>query len=271
MTRCGAAGFGVVYGLTVADVESLHGLLAARGHDVAVYHGQLDAEARERVESRLKANTVKAVVATSALGMGFDKPDLAFCLHLGSPGSPVDYYQQVGRAGRALDSAVVALLPGAKDEKLWQWFATSNVPKPEQARAVLRALAEHGEPVSVITLEADTGIRRTTVELLVKVLAVDGAVVRETGVGAHRSRLGLRPGGLRLAPRVAARGGRPHAGLHRLAQLPRHPPSPRARRRPRRRRAVREVLGVHGHAAARTALAPGRRERGRGRGLPARP
>ena len=174
-------GSGVVYGLTVADVESLHGLLAARGHDVAVYHGQLDAEARERVESRLKANTVKAVVATSALGMGFDKPDLAFCLHLGSPGSPVDYYQQVGRAGRALDSAVVALLPGAKDEKLWQWFATSNVPKPEQARAVLRALAEHGEPVSVITLEADTGIRRTTVELLVKVLAVDGAVVRETG------------------------------------------------------------------------------------------
>jgi superfamily II DNA helicase RecQ len=74
----------------------------------------------------LRRNALKAVVATSALGMGYDKPDLAFCIHVGSPASPVAYYQQVGRAGRALDEAVVTLLPGRGDERLWEWFATAS-------------------------------------------------------------------------------------------------------------------------------------------------
>ncbi len=71
--------------------------------------------------------------------MGYDKPDLAFCLHVGSPASPVDYYQQVGRAGRALDTAVVVLLPSESDGRLWEWFATASVPVPDEAAAVLRA------------------------------------------------------------------------------------------------------------------------------------
>ena len=79
-------------------------------------------------EDRLRRNEVKALVATSALGMGYDKPDLAFCLHLGSPASPVAYYQQVGRAGRALDDATAVLVPSEADERIWDYFATAGIP-----------------------------------------------------------------------------------------------------------------------------------------------
>ncbi len=171
-------GSGIVYCLTVADADRLAGFLAERGHAVASYSGKTETADRARIEAALKANELKAVVATSALGMGYDKPDLAFCIHVGSPSSPVDYYQQVGRAGRALPEASVVLLPGESDERLWEWFATASVPKPDEAAAVLAALDQQG-PLSVPSLEAATGVRRTRVELLVKVLAVDGAVSRE--------------------------------------------------------------------------------------------
>lgn len=174
----GLSGSGIVYVLTVAESERLAGFLAARGHRVAAYSGKLEPAERQRVEDALRDNELDAVVATSALGMGYDKPDLAFCLHVGSPASPVDYYQQVGRAGRALDTAVVALLPGPADEPIWEYFATASIPDPEQAQQVLDVLAQAGGPVSVPTLEASTRIRRSRLELLVKVLAVDGAVAR---------------------------------------------------------------------------------------------
>ena len=82
----------------------------------------------EELEDRLRDNKIKALVATSALGMGYDKPDLAFCVHLGSPASPVAYYQQVGRAGRALEDAQAVLVPAESDERIWDFFATSGIP-----------------------------------------------------------------------------------------------------------------------------------------------
>ncbi len=173
-------GSGIVYVLTVAEAERLAGFLGAQGHDVAAYTGQLDSEQRAQVEERLRHNDIKAVIATSALGMGYDKPDLAFCLHIGSPASPVDYYQQVGRAGRALDSAVVALAPAETDERLWDYFATASIPDPDSAARVLAALGDAGAAMTVPALEASTGVRRGRLELLVKVLAVDGAVERTT-------------------------------------------------------------------------------------------
>ena len=171
-------GSGIVYVLTVAEAERLAGFLSHRGHAVASYTGGLEADRRAQIESALRAEELKAVVATSALGMGFDAPRVAFCLHVGSPASPVDYYQQVGRAGRALDTAVVALLPGTTDQRLWEWFATSSIPDPDQARAVVDVLEAEGSAMSVPAIEAATGVRRTRVELLVKTLAVDGAVDR---------------------------------------------------------------------------------------------
>ena len=176
-------GSGIIYTLTVAAAEDTARLLREAGHEVRAYTGQTDAAEREESEALLKSNRVKALVATSALGMGFDKPDLGFVLHLGAPSSPVAYYQQVGRAGRATENADVLLLPGPEDEAIWTYFATASMPGQARAEAVIDALNEapDGTPLSTPALEARVNLRRTPLELLLKVLDVDGAVKRMQG------------------------------------------------------------------------------------------
>lgn len=176
-------GSGIIYTLTVAAAEDTARLLREAGHEVRAYTGQTDAAEREESEALLKGNRVKALVATSALGMGFDKPDLGFVLHLGAPSSPVAYYQQVGRAGRATANADVLLLPGPEDEAIWTYFATASMPDQARAEAVIGALDEmpDGTPLSTPALEARVNLRRTPLELLLKVLDVDGAVKRVQG------------------------------------------------------------------------------------------
>ncbi|QCP06661.1 RecQ family ATP-dependent DNA helicase [Micrococcus luteus] len=174
-------GSGIVYALTVSAAEDTARALREAGHEAVAYTGRTDPERRAEIEEDLKANRVKAVVATSALGMGFDKPDLTFVVHFGAPSSPVAYYQQVGRAGRGTDHADVLLLPGPEDRRIWEYFATASMPDEEQARAVLQALAQHGGALSVAALEPAVRIKRTALELLLKVLAVDGAVERVGG------------------------------------------------------------------------------------------
>ena len=93
-------GSGIVYALTVAAAQETAAFLREQGLPVAAYTGRDDPDERARAEEDLLANRVKALVATSALGMGFDKPDLGFVVHLGAPQSPVAYYQQIGRAGK---------------------------------------------------------------------------------------------------------------------------------------------------------------------------
>ena len=176
------AGSGIVYVLTVADTVRLADFLTSRGHAVAAYSGQLDTAERERIEDQLQRNEIKAVVSTSALGMGYDKPDLAFCLHVGSPASPVAYYQQVGRAGRALDTAVAVLLPAETDDRVWAYFADASTPDPALAATVLAVLTEASQPLSLPKLEDATGSRRGRLEALLKILAVDSAV-RRAGSG----------------------------------------------------------------------------------------
>ncbi|WP_144276650.1 RecQ family ATP-dependent DNA helicase [Parenemella sanctibonifatiensis] len=174
-------GSGIIYCLTVAAAEDTASLLTKAGHDVVAYTGRTDAAARQEAEEALKANQVKALVATSALGMGFDKPDLGFVVHLGAPSSPVAYYQQVGRAGRATDNADVLLLPGTEDQEIWHYFATNAMPTQARADATLAALADSPKPLSVPALESRVDLRRGQLELLLKVLAVDGAVEAVSG------------------------------------------------------------------------------------------
>ncbi|HQY95953.1 MAG TPA: RecQ family ATP-dependent DNA helicase [Phycicoccus sp.] len=177
----GFEGSGIIYTLTVAGAEDVAAALSEAGLTVASYTGRTDPADRERLEEALRHNEIKALVATSALGMGFDKPDLAFVIHLGAPSSPVAYYQQVGRAGRATERADVLLLPGVEDKDIWTYFASVSMPREDQASAVLTALAEAGRPLSTAALETIVDIRRTRLELLLKVLDVDGAVDRVTG------------------------------------------------------------------------------------------
>ena len=174
-------GSGIVYCLTVANAEDTAAALAAAGHRVLPYTGRTDLPERVAAEQALLTNEVKALVATSALGMGFDKPDLGFVVHLGAPSSPVTYYQQVGRAGRATESADVLLLPGGEDQEIWRYFATNAMPTRQRAASVLDALAASDVPLTVPALESRVELRRGALELLLKVLAVDGAVENRAG------------------------------------------------------------------------------------------
>jgi ATP-dependent DNA helicase RecQ len=174
-------GSGIIYTLTVAGAQETAAFLRARGYAVASYTGQSEDADRRAAEADLLDNRIKALVATSALGMGFDKPDLGFVVHLGAPASPIAYYQQVGRAGRAVRSADVLLLPGHEDEAIWRYFASLGFPAEEQVRTTLDALAAADRPLSTPALEARVDLRRNRLELMLKVLDVDGAVRRVRG------------------------------------------------------------------------------------------
>ncbi|MCA6092543.1 RecQ family ATP-dependent DNA helicase [Streptomyces sp. SCA3-4] len=174
-------GSGIIYTLTVAAAEEVTAFLRRRGHVVASYTGKTENADRQQAEEDLLANRVKALVATSALGMGFDKPDLGFVVHLGSPSSPIAYYQQVGRAGRGVEHAEVLLLPGREDEAIWKYFASLAFPPEEQVRRTLAVLAASERPVSLPALEPQVELRRSRLETMLKVLDVDGAVHRVRG------------------------------------------------------------------------------------------
>ncbi len=174
-------GSGIIYTLTVAATDEVTAFLRQRGLTVASYSGRTEDADRRSAEADLMANRVKALVATSALGMGFDKPDLGFVVHMGSPASPIAYYQQVGRAGRGVDHAEVLLLPGREDEAIWRYFASLAFPGEELVRRTLDVLAASDRQMSSPALEARVELRRSRLETMLKVLDVDGAVRRVRG------------------------------------------------------------------------------------------
>lgn len=173
-------GSGIVYCLTVAATQEIADYLRSRGHEVAAYSGQTETTERHALEQDLLAGRVKALVATSALGMGFDAT-LGFVVNMGAPSSPVAYYQQVGRAGRGTDEATVVLLPAVEDRDIWAYFASLAFPREEQVRRTLEVLEAEGRPLSTATLETYVDLNRTRLETMLKVLDVDGAVRRVRG------------------------------------------------------------------------------------------
>ena len=174
-------GSGIVYTLTVAAANELAAHLRDCGHTAVAYTGQTDPDERRRTEADLLDNRVKAVVATSALGMGYDKPDLGFVVHVGAPQSPVAYYQQIGRAGRGVRRAEVILLPGHEDRDIWAYFGSLAFPPERTVRATLAALADADRPMSIGRLETLVDLSRGRLEVMLKVLDVDGAVRRVRG------------------------------------------------------------------------------------------
>jgi ATP-dependent DNA helicase RecQ len=174
-------GSGIIYTLTVAASQEVAGYLRERGFSVAAYSGQTEQTERLAAEDDLINNRVKALVATSALGMGFDKPDLGFVIHFGAPPSPIAYYQQVGRAGRGVDRAQVILLPGPEDQAIWDYFVSVGFPAEEHVRKALRTLAAEDAPMSTAALEPRVELARSRLETMLKVLDVDGAAKRVRG------------------------------------------------------------------------------------------
>src|SRR3954449_10215371 len=177
---------GIVYTLTVDETTRLADFLSAQGIPVAAYSSATPPDERVTLERALLTHELRALVATSSLGMGLDMPDLGFVVHLGAPASPIAYYQQVGRAGRALDTAAAVLLPTAAQERIWAYFDSTAFPPEEKVRAVLDLLSH--APLTVPRLEVESGLRRGRLESLLKVLDVEGAVERLDGGWAATGR-----------------------------------------------------------------------------------
>ncbi|WP_205697316.1 RecQ family ATP-dependent DNA helicase [Conexibacter sp. SYSU D00693] len=172
-------GSGIVYTLTVRDASRVAEWLQRRGISALAYSGEQPTEEREEAERRLRADEVKAVVATSALGMGYDKPDLRWVVHFQAPGSVVAYYQQVGRAGRAVDHADVVLLRGGEDRAIQDFFIDQAFPSAELVGRVLEELDGAGDAGrSSRELQAIVNLGAGRIEALLKVLDVEGAVRR---------------------------------------------------------------------------------------------
>jgi ATP-dependent DNA helicase RecQ len=172
-------GSGIVYTLTKRDADQVATFLTANGISALSYSGEQQTEERVATEERLLHNEVKAVVATSALGMGYDKADLTFVVHYQAPGSVVSYYQQVGRAGRGVEHADVVLLRGGEDRRIQDFFIEQAFPERERVAAVLAELeATGGEGRTTRELMAVINLGMGRIEAMLKILDVEGAIRR---------------------------------------------------------------------------------------------
>ena len=165
-------GSGIVYTLTIPDAQRLANWLRTRNIDAYAYWGSLETEMREDLEERLLSNEIKALVATTALGMGFDKPDLGFVIHYQRPGSAIHYYQQVGRAGRALENAHGVLLSGDEDQEITEYFIRSAFPPEAHTREVLDALQAAEDGLSIKMLQRRVNLTEGQIERVLKSLVV---------------------------------------------------------------------------------------------------
>ena len=165
-------GSGIVYTLTVRDAEQVARWLRTRDIEAEAYTGQ-SGDRRSELEQALLDNKVKALVATTGLGMGFDKPGLAFVVHYQTPGSVVAYYQQVGRAGRALDAAYGVLLSGTEETDITNWFIASAFPTRAQVRAVLDALEGAPEGLSIREIQAAVNVSYPRIRKTIQLLALE--------------------------------------------------------------------------------------------------
>lgn len=165
-------GSGIVYTLTTRDARQVAAWLSSLGLNVAAYHAR-QGEDRAALEDALRDNQIKALVATTALGMGYDKPDLGFVIHYQTPGSVVAYYQQVGRAGRGVDSAYGVLLSGIEEDDINDFFIDAAFPSAEEVVQVLQALEAAPEGLSIPALLAEVNMSRGRVEKTIQLLSLE--------------------------------------------------------------------------------------------------
>lgn len=165
-------GSGIVYTLTIRDAHRVASWLMEQGIAAAAYTGQ-SGDDRPALEQALLNNEYKALVATTSLGMGFDKPDLAFVIHFQMPGSVVAYYQQVGRAGRALEAAYGVLLSGTEETNINNFFIDNAFPSREEVKEVIKALAESDSGLSIPTLLSKVNVSKGRIEKTLQLLSLE--------------------------------------------------------------------------------------------------
>lgn len=213
-------GHGIIYTLTVRDAYQVADWLKTRGFNVEAYTGETG-DRRERLEQALLNNQVKALVATTALGMGYDKPDLAFVIHYQMPGSVVAYYQQVGRAGRALDSAYGVLLSGQEETGITDWFIHSAFPNREEVAAVLGALENEPNGLSVPELLSRVNLSKGRVDKTIALLSLEApAPIAKQGTKWQLTAATLSEGFWARAERLTALRRDEHKQMQEYASLP---------------------------------------------------
>jgi ATP-dependent DNA helicase RecQ len=173
------AGAGIIYTLTKRDAEQVSGWLQRNGISSAAYYSDVkhpDFENsdlyRRQLEERLLNNDLKVLVSTTALGMGYDKPDLGFVIHYQAPGSVIAYYQQVGRAGRAIQHAHGILLSGREDDEIHEYFRKSAFPSEAFVREILDTL-EDSDGLTIWQLQDKVNLRMGQIEQVLKFLRVE--------------------------------------------------------------------------------------------------
>ena len=179
-------GAGIIYCLTIRDAETLAGWLREVGIDAMAYSGDTENELRTDIEKRLTNNELKVVVATSALAMGYDNPHIQFVIHFQAPGSPIAYYQQVGRAGRKLSESWGILLCGSEDVEIQDYFIESAFPDPSEVEQVVRFLQGRGEAATLDEIMNEVNISYRKLEKILKWLEIARAIERE-GAGWKRT------------------------------------------------------------------------------------
>ena len=199
-------GTGIVYTLTRRDADQVAEWLNRKGIAAKAYYSDVRSSGfpdsngyREHLEGLLLRNEIKVLVATTALGMGYDKPDLGFVVHYQAPGSIIAYYQQIGRAGRAIDRAVCVLMAGGEDDDIHDWFRSTAFPDERWVQSILTAL-ERSDGQTLRQLEEGVNLRRAQIEKALKYLSVetpapvlkDGSIWRRTAVPYEMDRERIR-------------------------------------------------------------------------------
>lgn len=174
-------GSGIIYCMTTRDCLRVSQWLNHQGFNTRPYYAQVEqdtGENRVELEQQLLNNEVKALVASVALGMGFDKPDLHFVIHYQHPGSIIGYYQQIGRAGRAIDQAHIILMHGPEDEEIQRYFIETAFPKPEHVQQVIDALADSAG-LTRNQLMGSVNVRLSTLEKIMTHLEIENIVEKQ--------------------------------------------------------------------------------------------
>lgn len=166
-------GTGIVYTSTMRDADQVANWLKSRGLAVEAYHSNIGKAERLRLEEKLLNNELKALTATSALGMGYDKPDLSFVIHYQSTGSVISYYQQVGRAGRGIPKAHGVLLSGGEDDDIQQYFIQNAFPKEEIVQEILDLLQKSNQPLRTSHIISAVNARPQKIEHALRFLLAE--------------------------------------------------------------------------------------------------
>ncbi len=187
-------GSGIIYCTTTRDCQIVAEWLQLQGIDAQPYYADIESdgsETRIELEQRLMKNQLKALVASVALGMGFDKPDLSFVVHYQQPGNIISYYQQIGRAGRNIDEAHIILMHGPGDEDIQQHFIDTAFPKPKQIESAIHALQERGA-LKQTELQRYVNANKSTLDKILTHLEVE-RIIQNTDEGYRLKNADARP------------------------------------------------------------------------------